>query len=256
MSTPVSSPLAVTTTAPDSQAPCFSGSDTVVVQGKGETRMSDLTIGDMVLTGTDTYSTVYSFSHYFPQAKHEVLEIHATNMTKPLEISPLHMMYINGVLEPAANVKVGDSLRSHNEKQIQVQSVRTVLSKGIYAPLTNSGELVVNHIVASSYVVQPAFLGATYELQARIQHCAMTPYRVLYAIAGGCTNESYDTVNGLPMSIRILYPILTFLEKYSMVRVLVLWMLEHMTTFVVTVTVGYYVYNKYQPSMIENTLKL
>lgn len=80
----------------DTKSPCFSGSAEVNVQGKGATCMDALTIGDSILTGSGTYSKVYSFGHF-----------------GPLEVSNDHLMYVytkamKKIIVPAQDIQVGD----------------------------------------------------------------------------------------------------------------------------------------------------
>jgi Hint module len=48
---------------------------------------------------------------------------------------------------PASIVKVGDILSGQ-----RVQSIHEVVRRGIYAPLTHSGEIMVNSVTTSNYV--------------------------------------------------------------------------------------------------------
>ncbi len=89
-----------------SKGRCFSGRSTVQVQGKGETRMDQLQIGDAVQQLDGSYSTVYSFAHRAPEQMVEYLQIHTTQTKKPLEISNKHMLYANGHLVPAAQSRL------------------------------------------------------------------------------------------------------------------------------------------------------
>merc|ERR1711862_310519 len=50
------------------------------------------------------------------------------------------------------SIKVGDNLRADHGTFTSVTKIQTVTRKGVYAPLTPSGSIVVNGIVASTYV--------------------------------------------------------------------------------------------------------
>lgn len=242
-SEPVDIPVTPPVAAP-TRGPCFSANAEVEVAGVGAVRMDSLKIGDSILTSNNSYSKVYSFGHYSPEDEQDVIEIRTTNMEKPLEISDKHMLLVNGNLSPASSVKVGDNLVSVDGIDVEVKSVRVLTGvKGIYAPHTVEGTLVVNGVVASNYVVLPALDGASFEFQALLQHAAMGPYR-MYCSVVGCENETYN-VNGLPAAVTVWFPILDALT----------FVLSNMSTVVVAM-VGLYVYTQsIKTTSVEKSIK-
>ena len=147
---------------------CFSSHNFVMVQDKGLVRMDQLQIGDYVLDKSshhdhEKYSRVYSFSHYEKDAVGDYLQIYTNNNgmgmgmdmsgmgNGPLEISKEHMLMVNGRMQKASNVQVGDILVS-NAVAVAVSRIDRVQRKGMYAPVTESGSLLVNGIHASSYI--------------------------------------------------------------------------------------------------------
>ena len=139
--TPVDSP---TETETKTQANCFSGRSTVEVQGKGVTRIDQLKIGDAVQQMDGSYSTVYSFAHRAPEQIVDFLQIYTTSTKEPLEISDEHMVIANGLLVPAAQVKVGDALVAVNNGATPtiVTKIGPVSLKGAYAPYTQLATLL------------------------------------------------------------------------------------------------------------------
>jgi len=158
--------------------PCFSGQDTVQVKVGAATerrrRMDKLHIGDSGLT-SQGYSKVYSFGHKDTSTSENYLQMHSqsTTATKidslPLEISADHLIYIaeegeNTIaLVPARKVKIGDLLIGADGKPSKiVVSIEIVTRRGLYSPLTATGDIVVNDILASNYVsrkwIQPLLL--------------------------------------------------------------------------------------------------
>lgn len=130
---------------------CFSGSSLVMVQGKGPVPMDQAQIGDMVLTSAAGYEPLYAFGHYKAEKNSEFLKIKTTVDT--LEITAEHLLNVVGKAHPvrADSVNVGDSLVSI-EGDARVLKTSTITSQGLFAPLTPSGKIVVNNIVASSYI--------------------------------------------------------------------------------------------------------
>merc|ERR1712076_273586 len=54
---------------------------------------------------------------------------------------------------PASQIKTGDNMiTASNNDMTTVTNIKTVTRKGIYAPFTASGTIVVNDILASNYI--------------------------------------------------------------------------------------------------------
>ena len=196
---------------------CFSGRSTVHVQGKGETRIDQLQIGDAIQQLDGSYSTVYSFAHRAPKQIVDYLQIYTTSTKKPLEISDEHMVHANGWLVPAGHVKVGDSLmvRANNETTTAiVTKIGSVSLKGAYAPYTKSGNIVVNGVAASSYVVVEEFnYFLTPSQQHKFQQIINGPHRMLYNW-GLLGEETYDNVFGYSQSMMLQRRLKIFLFQY------------------------------------------
>jgi len=145
---------------------CFSGR-MMVQTPNGLLEMESLRVKDQVLVDTEgTYESVYGFGHYSPDQIGTYLQIETTQDKKELlEISSAHLVFAKrqGVSVasaiPASLLKVGDALvmvakndKEQGEEMAIVQKIRAVQRKGLYAPFTPSGTIVVNGIVTSSYV--------------------------------------------------------------------------------------------------------
>jgi hypothetical protein len=175
-------------------------------------------------TGGYKYSPVYSFGHRAPKIKAEFLQIvlKQSKTHKPLEITSDHMLYRlddagkKAILIPARSVKAGDKLitaTTDGSSFAEVQAVHKVTRMGIYAPLTETGDIVVNDIIASNYVAIPLELPQhlSFDQQWWIQHMACTPYR-WYCSYFGCNNETYDEETGLSVGVQFWMPVLNNLE--------------------------------------------
>ncbi len=109
--------------------------------------MDQLEIGDSVRSNNkDGFSRVHGFYHMERDTEADYLAIETDRTKEPLEISPNHFIFINGVAVTAANVKVGDRLGD-----AYVTDVTPVKRYGIYAPATYSGTIMVNGVLASTY---------------------------------------------------------------------------------------------------------
>lgn len=177
---------------------CFPSHSAVHVRNKGLVRMDDLVIGDLVMVTNNQYESVYSFGHKNQDsAKHNFLEISTTQSTTPLVISPDHMIATPTLgFVPALHLKVGDFVVGGDDKAAQILSVTNMKAQGAFAPFTPSGKLIVNGIVASSFVaVEHASLnvgGIQFSWQW-IAHTFEFPHRIACHYFGqSCPDEMYD----------------------------------------------------------------
>ena len=113
--------------------------------------LKDLAIGDMVHVGQGVYEAIYSFGHRAPHASAKFLQVKTAKTT--LELSAAHMVFTSSGLAVAAHLlKVGDELLDSKGSSVAIKAIKVIASKGAYAPFTPSGKIVVNGILASSYV--------------------------------------------------------------------------------------------------------
>lgn len=158
---PTPSPTTQSTLPPIPVNACFSGHNRVQLSDGSYTEMSALRIGDAVRVHSNShYEHIYSFGHYAPQAMGEFLSInHGV-----LELSPSHLVLTTHEhWIPAEKIKIGDNLITINNivqqktnNTLRVHSIDIVFRRGVYAPFTASGTIVVNDIVASTFIsLQP-----------------------------------------------------------------------------------------------------
>jgi hypothetical protein len=163
---------------------CFSPLNTVEVLGKGLVAIGSLRIGDYVRASGGKYSRVYSFSHLDRELQGDYLQIHTKGLETPLEISPEHMVFIENIALRASQVKVGDKL-----SESYVTKVIRVNRRGAYAPVTESGDLVVSGVLVSSYV---ALLDNSPINQHTAAHAVFALHRLVCSFNFGfCENETY-----------------------------------------------------------------
>jgi hypothetical protein len=143
---PSPTPSPTTSPTPRPTGFCFSGESIVQVKNKGDTRIDELHLGDHILVDqTGTFEPIYSFGHRSETQLAQFLRLYPSM----LEVSSDHMVFVvNKGAIPASMVQVGDKLVGGDA----VSSITKVSRRGIFAPFTPSGTLVVNGVVASSYV--------------------------------------------------------------------------------------------------------
>ncbi|CAB9504310.1 expressed unknown protein [Seminavis robusta] len=199
---------------PPTPSSCFSEQATVHVEQPGQgqvqlsAKMTDLKIGDMILTAKNRFQPIYAFAHNDATTETEFLQIHTTSGKKPLEVTGQHLVYLQGKDSPvtAKSIKVGDSLMEAGQEQggpAVVAKIETVQRHGIYAPLTQDGTLVVDGFASSCYIsLQPNGDPQTMELQGHstsmmshhcVAHMLMTLPRLV--CIGGINPKWCQTYN-------------------------------------------------------------
>jgi secreted trypsin-like serine protease len=181
---------------------CFSGESMVQVKDKGATRMANLKLGDHILVDqTGTFEPIYSFGHRLESQLAQFLRLHPSM----LEVSNDHMVFVvNKGAIPASMVQVGDKLVGG----AAVSSITKVTRRGIFAPFTPSGTLVVNGVVASSYVsfqesdVLKIGSIATPLRYQWLAHAFQVPHKIWCYYRAQCENEQ-STERGVSTWVQI-----------------------------------------------------
>lgn len=125
------------------------------------------------------HDIVVSFSHHERRRHTRFLSISlriSGNNSRNLELSPGHLLYlVDQSLVRAADVVVGDRLLSTENGPFGVLVVRIseVTRRGVYAPITKSGRLLVHGVVISCYTDAIGNVAA---------HALLTPVRAVFLI--------------------------------------------------------------------------
>lgn len=156
------------------------------VQEKGEISIEKLQIGDIVATSHKGHtSRVYSLAHNDGERRAEYLQI-ITDSGDRIEISGNHMMFVNHQPKLAQHVKVGDRL---DETQT-VTEIQVVTRRGLYAPLTENGRIMVSGVQASTYV---GLLDVDTGIQVFVYHSVLSLLRLVCKFHfGSCKAETYS----------------------------------------------------------------
>lgn len=144
---------------------CFSPDSVVLDRALGPVTLKDLVVGSEVAT-SEGWSTVTTFLHWHPNATVRALQI--VHHQGSLTLSPEHMVFAmtepNGVARaiPAMEVEAGAMwLQVVHPKGDRiasfVHSVEQTTMEGYYAPLTSSGTILVDNVVASCYTQHSTF---------------------------------------------------------------------------------------------------
>ena len=161
---------------------CFSSDSTVREKNQGVVQMKDLRPGQLSAT-VHGWSTVLTQIHWHPNATIPATEI--THATGVLTLTPDHFLFAQkrsstaSTIVPARDLAPGDALLARGcSAQFWtshvVQAVRNTTMHGYYAPLTDSGSILVNGVAASCYAQ-----GETRNVPHWLMHLGMKPLRMV-----------------------------------------------------------------------------
>ncbi|KAI5077501.1 hypothetical protein GOP47_0007912 [Adiantum capillus-veneris] len=205
-------------------ASCFPGDATVQTRHGPLKHMSQLDVGDEIAVwGEDnrlTYQPVYAFGHKDATAMATFLEITVEPVvakstsdvaaaTRTLRLTPMHFLpsatatannvsinHIDALYKRSQDIKIGDIVWAAKEQQeplspCLVKEISVTRSQGLYNPLTMSGTIVVDGVVASvhsEWFLDPFLdaMGLTHWLPSTYQ-ILLSPVRMLYRIMGDHT---------------------------------------------------------------------
>lgn len=151
---------------------CFPEDATVRSIDGRNVRMDKIGYGDKIDIGGGEMSEVYFFGHRHSNVESEFVSIRVATSRNALRLSPSHYLYVNGGLRTAEKVQPGDRLRGADGKDsLFVMEVNREKGKGLFAPTSLHGDLLVDGIVVSSY---------TSAVDPKLAHRLLYPLRMLY----------------------------------------------------------------------------
>lgn len=148
---------------------CFPETSYVRLEGGQTKTMKELRIGDRVAamdaSGRMVYSKVITFLDVKPHTSSTYISIQTENPAAEVAITESHLIYQlnkHALLEStlfARDLKVGDFVYVRNGAGLEkftagrVVGVKWGTAKGAYAPLTETGNIVVDNVLCSCYAV-------------------------------------------------------------------------------------------------------
>lgn len=209
------SPLAPEHSVAAKSGGCFPGDTLVTLEGGATKSMRDLQPGDRVLTsaaadgsGPLVYSPVLSFLDRQPNATKTYYVI-STRAGLNITLTAAHLIFVTDCPSLAGETRedYARNLRTVFASEVRpgqcvftaqgeaafsaVTSVEERSSSGLYAPLTHSGSIVVNGVLASCYAALDSH---------RLAHWVLAPLRFFYSLMGPSEAQS----NGLHWYPRLL----------------------------------------------------
>lgn len=189
--------------AAGSSGMCFPASASVREFHRGEIPISSVEVGDQVACGSGNFSRVIALLHAQPEAI--VPYLHLRHTSGELTVSEQHLILACSARKAAAgeqastdhtdapsgvghavptpspwawvpvrDVQLGDQLQGTGDEACTVLSVCCKTGKGMYAPLTASGSLVVDGVLCSCFAPP-----AAWAVPHAVCHAAMLPIRFL-----------------------------------------------------------------------------
>jgi hypothetical protein len=185
-----------------------------MVQGVGPVPMQNLRVGDRVLVDADgTFEPVYSFCKRAPESFVDYIQVFVVtedgvSQEEPLELTGNHLVFVqdkHGRQDSvrAANLRVGDRILHESGNYVSIVQLQSAApAKGVYAPYTASGTIVVNGILASTYATIDNYGSGGGGILAHrdshfLLHVAQTHHRVWCRCwADWCRHETYSDETG------------------------------------------------------------
>ncbi|XP_055907822.1 protein hedgehog [Eupeodes corollae] len=179
---------------------CFTGESTVLTSSGEKKQMSELQVGDQVLSMTADGSTVYSeiilFLDRDIERTQEFVRIQ-TDGGAVLKVTAQHLVMVWNPAKKLMKFVFADQVeesdfvlvnRFGNLEPQKVVNLSAIKAKGVVAPLTREGTIIVDSVAASCYAVIDS---------QRMAHWSFWPYRMLATMHHwvGETNSIQDGVH-------------------------------------------------------------
>eukprot|EP00746_Dinoflagellata_sp_MGD_P146532 gnl/MRDRNA2_/MRDRNA2_78991_c0_seq1.p1 gnl/MRDRNA2_/MRDRNA2_78991_c0~~gnl/MRDRNA2_/MRDRNA2_78991_c0_seq1.p1 ORF type:complete len:359 (-),score=57.88 gnl/MRDRNA2_/MRDRNA2_78991_c0_seq1:22-1098(-) len=212
---------------------CFPADACVTTLNRGELRLADLHIGDLVetveldvavndLKKPRCWTRVVAWLHQDPRSSVPYLRIQHTS--GEISVSAAHLVCVkkDGCQEaehswiPAQDISPGSVLFMAHGKSCIVTSILPEERQGMYAPLTDAGTLLVDGVLCSCYA-PPVFCQVP--VPHMVCHVALAPLRALDQARRAVERWDIDE-NGRPLfTIEVVHPWIhdQFMHPYAAV---------------------------------------
>eukprot|EP00928_Gymnodinium_smaydae_P060190 TRINITY_DN4377_c0_g1_i1.p1 TRINITY_DN4377_c0_g1~~TRINITY_DN4377_c0_g1_i1.p1 ORF type:complete len:341 (+),score=50.88 TRINITY_DN4377_c0_g1_i1:70-1092(+) len=155
---------------------CFPGDANVQIFGSlVPVAVADLNEGDEVLVSSNTYEPVMGFLHTL-RGSFSNLEI--THERGVFRASSNHLVFTTESDKRIADVEVGDMLIVDGGPSRVLSTAEKISTAGMYAPLTSSGRVVVDGVLASAY----AGMATGPKTPHTVMHTLFFPARAYHAL--------------------------------------------------------------------------
>eukprot|EP00547_Thalassionema_nitzschioides_P008113 CAMPEP_0194227480 /NCGR_PEP_ID=MMETSP0156-20130528/42878_1 /TAXON_ID=33649 /ORGANISM="Thalassionema nitzschioides, Strain L26-B" /LENGTH=484 /DNA_ID=CAMNT_0038959963 /DNA_START=328 /DNA_END=1781 /DNA_ORIENTATION=- len=167
-------------------------------------------IGDRIEVAKDKFEPIYAFGHINPDVEGSYMELNFDQVQEPLQITKEHLIWTpNKGAVPAGSLKVGEYVVLAGGRATTVTAMQMKTSKGVYAPFTLSGTLVLNHgLMASSYISLTTFTNGIPLIPSAYHHALAHlftfPHRFMCHYQSTCPNPTYNEVGVNVLEVQLL----------------------------------------------------
>ena len=151
---------------------CFAGTELVTLQSGSTLPMSEVKVGDRILSGKSlgetSFSSVISVPHGANDLPATFLQLQLMS-GMDLKLMAEHLLMGGScedsalTLRTAASLHVGDCVRIVSGQE-KISSIQEVQGKGVYTVVTEEDFIVVNGVLASPFAVNHAVPNAFYHI--------------------------------------------------------------------------------------------
>lgn len=192
---------------------CFPEDATVRLEGGRTKKMKELRVGDKVagldgVTGRVVYSRVMTFLDIKPNSSNTFITIRTKTPAAEVAITESHLIYqLNKQAQRetavfARDLKVGDFVYVRHGTALEkftagrVVGIKSSRGKGAYAPLTETGNIVVNDVLCSCYAMIS---------DQRVAHWSFAPLRFAEWLFPGIAAQNSSGVHWYAEALYKIY---------------------------------------------------
>lgn len=184
------------------ESECFPGEAMAQVYGRGAVSMASLQAGDLVqvkrASGDIAHEPVLGFLHSIHSEETSFVSV--THSKGQFRASANHLVFISQQLDkPVGDLEVGDQILADSMASTVLAIHRAFGQQGMYAPLTETGTVVVDGVAASNYAVSSLDLRRVPHACA---HAIFAPVRLYHKLGFAAPKETAD---GLHPFLGVVY---------------------------------------------------
>ena len=130
------------------------------------------------------------FTHRNGDVQASFVKVSVEGSRQPLRLTAGHYLYVNGKLQTARTVKVGDTVQLAAGAASNVTGVAREWSAGLFNPNTLHGDIIVDGVLASTYADS---------LAPALWHALQWPLRTMYRV--GAPFHPHSRASGGPRAV-------------------------------------------------------
>lgn len=201
---------------------CFTANSTVQTSTGIKRRLDELKVGEQILSidtsGNTQYSEVLMFLDRDTNQQREFVQI-TTDGGATITVTPAHLVMVWQPSMKITNYMYAEKVEEDHFMLVNINGtleprrvtlVSAILSRGVFAPLTREGTVIVDSIAASCYALVDS---------QSIAHWSFMPYRFINKITHWLSQEDEPAIprrSGIHWYAQFLYSIKDYVLPSSM----------------------------------------